>query len=158
MIRGSFSFSASVISTFLGIEGNRTLVPGRIIAVESYKGSVPTFTWMSESGHIFCYLPPHAFCSGFKVTDLVDFNCPSDDIDVHVLNISGPGWGKVKDEVVNWKRYLLTCDWLNGNYLAHLVVGFGGELTWLRNSKFQVGGDSFSAPEWKKSREDWKIV
>ncbi len=157
MLRARFDHRIEVKSLFLGMEEGEK-VPGSIVSVESYKGSPPTFTWLSSSGHLFAYLPSSAFGPEDDLGTLVDFHCPDNDIDATNMALQGPGWGLVGDKPVNWKTYLLTVDWPNANQLAHLVLGFKGELIWLRNSRFQVGGTSFSPPTWKKARRTWQVL
>lgn len=130
------------------------LVPGRILAVESYAGSVPTFTWASDRGHVFAYLPPWAFqVEDDRPAPLVDFVCPGGSIAAHDFGFEGGGWGRIGETALAWKRYLLTVDWVDQNKMAHLCLTLAGNLAWFRNSRFQVGGYQWDPPKgWQKAR------
>lgn len=147
--------AATVQGVFLGVEG---AVSGRLVAVESYAGCVPTFTWMSESGHVFCFLPPHAFGPpGTTLASCVDQECPPGAIDVSDLGLEGPGHARLGDAVVPWKRYVATVDWYEQNRLCHVVQASSGQLCFVRNPRFQVGGEKYDPPSWKKMREVWTL-
>lgn len=146
---------ATVRGDFLGV---KEAVNGRLLAVESYAGFSPTFTWMSDTGHLFTFLPPHAF--GVEMSDLrscIDMVCPSGSIDVSDLALEGPGHGKIGDKIVGWKRYIATIDWHEQNSLCHLVQDAGGRFLFIRNARFQVGGSAYDPPSWKKLRQIWTL-
>lgn len=146
--------SMSVQGEFLGVTDP---VSGKIIAIESYEGLSPTFTWMSDKGHVFCFLPPHAFSFGASLKECVDLRCPAGPISVSCLAIDEGGHGCVGEKNVSWKRYVASVDWYESNELLHLVIGYDGRLMFIRNARFQVGGDKYSPPAWKKSRATWVI-
>lgn len=138
-------------------------VPGEIVAIESYAGSIPTFSWRSDAGHLFTYLPACAF-SRYAWT--ADFACPPgpivgldwgfDDGGCGVVGVPGtPGATPVV-----FKRVLLSVDWPEDNMLAHLVLDKVGALQWIRNSRIRVGVDAteLEAPRWKKNRGVWKPI
>jgi hypothetical protein len=135
------------------------LTSGTIVAIESYAGSIPTFTWQSATGHLFASLPPLAFSLEDEGPGgWADFVCPPGPIVAHDFGFEGDGYGKMGDFSFRWKRYLLSVDWTEGNLLAHLCLSFGGHLTWFRNSRFQVGGARFDPPtHWRKQRETWGV-
>ncbi len=138
--------------------GSDGLTPGRIVSIDSYPNQIPTFTWISDSGHVFCNLPPSAFAEpGLGLENFCDFHCPSLDFEIKELPIEGPGWGVVGEKTIRWKSYWMTVDWTDDNWLAHLVVDFDDRLVWIRNSKFQVGGEKLNLPDWDKQRESWKL-
>lgn len=140
---------------FLGVEGPTS---GRLLAVESYAGFAPTFTWMSDSGHLFHFLPPHAFGPAESTLHrCADMACAPGAIDVSHLGIEGPGWARVGDREVAWKHYLATIDWYEDNRLCQLVRTAEGELLFVRNPRFQVGGDRLDLPKWKKLRQTWTL-
>lgn len=142
---------------FLGAEDDTV---GWILAVEFYAGSVPTFTFQSGSGHIFAYLPPNAFsfsCCKPTIPSVVDIECPQKAPSVSELPITEGGWGKIGNEVVCWERYVCSADWEDENLLLHCVILDDGSFAFIRNSRFQVGGNSWNPPQWKKQREEWHL-
>jgi len=142
---------------FLGLNEEET-TPGRLLAVESYEGMSPTFTWMADTGHIFNFLPPHAFGQRFSSLDsCVDMACAPGAIDVSDLGLEGPGWARVGHRETNWKKYHATVDWYEDNRLCHLVSTHSGEFLFVRNPRFQVGGDKLDLPAWKKLRQTWDL-
>jgi hypothetical protein len=157
--RVRFVRPADVLRRFLTQrdEDSTFAVAGTILAVESYAGSVPTFTWQSTGGHVFAYLPPHALASA-RERPLVDFVCPAGGIVAHDFGWEGGGWGTIGSIIVAFSRVLLSVDWPEGNQLAHLCLLDRGELAWLRNSRFQIGGDAFTPPNhWRKARTHWGL-
>ena len=140
----------------LGIEGP---TEGALLAIESYQGQSPTFTWAADSGHLFHFLPPHAFGPvGTELRQCVDMPCAQGAIDVSFLGLEGPGWANVGGRIVGWKHYLATVDWYEDNKLCHLVRATTGELMFVRNPRFQVGGAKLDLPPWKKLRQTWPLV
>jgi len=131
-------------------------IDGKIVAVESYPGSIPTFTWIAHSGHIYTYLPPHAF-SNRNVRDCVDFECPDTNISVCRLKIEGGGHAKINCNILKWKVYVASIDWIDANYLAHIVLDENNHVRIIKNSKFQIGGEQLNLPEWKKFRSEWTL-
>lgn len=150
------SVPAEIKGGILGIGG---LVKGRLIAVESYVGCSPTFTWIADSGHIFCFVPPHAFSTevGTPLEHCVDMDCPPGPIDVSDLGLEGPGHAKVGERIFVWKKYIATVDWYEQNKVCHLVQTAAGVLVFVRNPRFQVGGEKYDPPTWKKLRETWSV-
>lgn len=156
----------TLLGSYLSLaEGADPFPKGRLIAIESYAGSVPTFTWQADSGHIYSYLPPQAVYAwknngpdrGEKAF-VPDFACPKGPIVGSDLGFEGPGCGLIGNDVVAWKRYLVTVDWPDGNVLAHLCLGPGGAPVWYRNARFQVGNPAaFDPPHWQKSRATWSL-
>mgnify|MGYP000134243378 CR=1 FL=1 len=159
MIRGNNGFIPAFAQNRFLKEGSTGSTAGNIISIESYPNQVPTFSWMSASGHIFFNLPSIAFVEGNPALNLFcDFHCPSSDMELSHLPIEGPGWGVVNGHIFKWKRYITTADWVNDNWVAHLVITYDNCLIWIRNSKFQVGGSELNLPDWDKQREDWRIL
>jgi hypothetical protein len=132
---------------------------GYVIALEFYPESVPTFTFISKSGHIFAYLPPHAFGFGAEreLTDLVDVECPQSKPSICDLKIQEEGFGKVNERLLAWKTYICSIDWAEENILIHCVQLYDGVFAFLRNSRFQIGGTNWNPPKWKKLRKEWKL-
>lgn len=156
-MRTKFTHHVNVNPQFLGIEGES--VSGKIVAIESYKDNVLTFSWLSNSGHLFCYLPAIAFSkTSQNLSDFVDFNCPDTKFSICDMGFEGSGCGIVSGKEILWKRYLCTIDWYDANYLAHLVLNYDSDLILIRNSKFQIGGNKFSPPNWKKARSSWSLL
>jgi len=145
----------TVKGKFLGID---VATLGRIIAIESYEGNVPTFTWISKTGHIFNFLPPHAF--GPNETALVnhiDIECPAGPIDVSNLGFEEGGFGKIGINPIAWKRYIASIDWPESNELLHIVMTKDKDILLIRNARFQVGGSRYDPPSWKKAPTLWKL-
>lgn len=134
-------------------------VLGQVFAVEFYPQSVPTFTFLARSGHVYAYLPPHAFsfAAPRDLAELVDVECPASPPSVYTFDISGGGFGRVGETVVCWQRYLCSIDWAKENILIHCVLLFDGSFAFLRNSRFQIGGESWNPPDWRKLRHDWRL-
>lgn len=148
------SVSLTVRGEFLG---SSTDVKGTLLAIESYEGSTPTFTWKSNDGHVFCYLPPHAFgLDDITLAASVDLNCPAGPIDVSYMRICDGGFAKVGDVTLRWNEYIATVDWYESNTLIHIVKS-GDKILCVRNSRFQVGGFKLALPEWKKCRKTWSV-
>lgn len=142
---------------FLGADAD---VVGFVVAIEFYTGSVPTFTFQSGSGHIFAYLPPNAFSfSSCKPTiqSAVDIECPTSTPSVSVLPITEGGWGRIDQEIVEWKKYVCSIDWEDENLLLHFVILDDDTFCFIRNSRFQIGGTSWNPPKWKKLRDEWHL-
>jgi hypothetical protein len=146
---------ATVRGRFLGTAFDER---GKLIAVESYRGSVPTFTWRSDSGHLFFYLPPHAF-GPMELRDTVDVTCPSPCIAINDLRIQGGGFATIgrSTDQFSWKRYVCSIDWQDDNQLVHVVIDDGGFPRIVRNTRFQIGGNALNLPNWKKGREEWTV-
>jgi hypothetical protein len=158
-------------------EEESPLLDGTIVAIECYRGSVVTFTWMATGGHVYAYLPPHAFSleprsfGGFPpvfaaVTRVTDFVCQGDAPSFVRFDAfdqqSSYGFGAIQDgpvvASVAWLRYLGSLDFAASNELVHLTVGPRGAIFVFRNHRFQVGGQSWQPPlDWVKSRADWTI-
>lgn len=151
----------TVRKRFLGANED---VAADVIALEFYPKSIPTFTVQAD-GHVFAYLPPHAFykivdCTIHnerEIVDLVDVECADSDPSVSVLNITGPGWGRVEKMTLRWERYICSIDWADDNVLIHCVMLYDGCFAFLRNSRFQVGGEEWSPPQWGKQRDEWHL-
>ena len=161
--------NAPVLGSFLG--SKKPFEYGGIVAVEAYPGSVPTFTWQSTSGHIYAYLPPHAFGSNPAspplLRDRVDIECPDEVPSWCQLGLSNrTGHGKIgidrhNTKLVSWGQYLVTLDWAQANVMVHIVTGYDPQdydyPMVIRTSRFQVGGTEWNPPDWKKSRVNWKL-
>lgn len=134
-------------------------VEGELVAAEFYPRSVPTFTFYADTGHLYAYLPPHAFghSSHQDLAALVDVECPEETPSVFVLPVDGGGCGRVANRFYPWEKYLFSVDWADANILIHCVMLYDGSLAFMRNSRFQVGGDKWSPPDWKKTRHEWRL-
>lgn len=139
------------------ILGTEEDVKGQVIAIESYSGSIPTFTWLSDSGHLYFYLPSTAFGLNRSLTEVVDFICPDDTIVVSDLKIDNFGYGLVGDLEIKWKKYIATIDWPLSNACCHIVLDYNNSLVILRNPRFQIGGERLNRPKWKKLRSVWNL-
>ena len=147
---------ATVRPEFLGTSEP---VTGELVAIESYEGCVPTLTWMAHSGHLFLFLPPHAFGpEGTTLEQCVDQHATCGAISVADLHLSGPGFARVGTQVTAWKEYIATVDWYEENQSLHLLRTREGVLIFVRNPRFQVGGERLELPAWKKSREVWTLA
>lgn len=134
----------------------------QIIAIEVYPNSIPTFTVLSKSGHIFAYIPPQALiCHDNwqlnRADYYVDIECPNSPCSVSQLNIIGGGWGRIGTRIISWARYLCSVDWPEENILLHWVLLTDGSFAVIRNSRFQIGGIDWNPPTWKKMREEWHL-
>lgn len=146
---------ATVRPEFLGTD---VPVTGHLIALESYAGCVPTFTWMADSGHLYLFLPPHAFGpEGTTLEQCVDQECPPGPIDVADLALQGPGFARIGLREVPWNDYIATVDWYDENHSLHLLRACSGAIVMARNPRFQVGGEKLDLPKWKKMRETWTL-
>lgn len=147
----------NLMGSFVGVPYN---VGGELVAVEFYAGSVPTFTFLADTGHLYAYLPPHAFghSSRQDLAELVDVECPAESPSVFVLpSVDAGGVGRVGKAVVPWERYVCSVDWAEANVLVHLVMLYDGAPAFMRNSRFQIGGRTWEPPAWKKTRHEWKL-
>jgi hypothetical protein len=153
------------------------LLDGTIVAIECYRGSVITFTWMEARGHVYAYLPPHAFSleprpfgvapppfeAAVRVTDFVCQDDPPAFVRFDAFDQrSVYGFGAIQDGPSRawtaWNRYLGSLDFVASNELVHLTVGSRGAIFVFRNHRFQVGGQSWQPPtDWVKSRANWTI-
>lgn len=146
---------ATVRPEFLGVDAP---VTGRLVALESYEGCVPTFSWLADSGHLYMFLPPHAFSPpGTMLEECVDMECVSGPIDVVDLRIEGPGFARIGAKTIVWKEYLGTVDWHEENHSLHLLRTPSGAIVMARNPRFQVGGEKLDLPKWKKTRKTWTL-
>lgn len=151
----------TVRKRFLGANED---VVADVIALEFYPKSVPTFTVQAD-GHLFAYLPPHSFykiadctiANEHDLTDLADVECPDSVPSVSILDIADPGWGRVDKVTVRWERYVCSIDWADENILIHCVMLYDGSFAFLRNSRFQVGGEEWNPPDWQKQRDEWHL-
>jgi 8-oxo-dGTP pyrophosphatase MutT (NUDIX family) len=146
----------NLMGRFVGVTYD---VGGELVAVEFYPGSVPTFTFFSDTGHLYAYLPPHAFghSSRQDLAELVDVECPASDPSVFTLPVDVGGFGRVGKTVLPWEKYVCSVDWAAENILVHCVTLYDGALAFMRNSRFQIGGRKWEPPDWKKTRHDWRL-
>lgn len=138
-------------------------VPGRIFAVSSYRGHLPTFQLLLEGGAVFSYLPAHALWhrdpAGEPVepSALVYHPCPEYECSVHEfaalrgpVDAFFPGAGR-------WVggSYLFTLEWHTANDVLHALALDTGQIALLPQHKIRFGGGRAALPAYKKLRAAW---
>lgn len=139
-------------------------VPGRIFAVSSYRGHLPTFQVLLEGGSVFSYLPAHALVAPGTMPsthldpeDLTYHPCPAGDICVNLyraLQVPVVAFLRRRDLWVPGK-YILTVDWHEGNDLLHLIVLDSGHLALLPQHKIKFGASNQVLEPFRKLRAEW---
>lgn len=142
-------------------------VQGRIVAVETYPGHAPTFSFLSKEGHLYCYLPVTAF--------LLSPEEPLDDLPLAVACYANCPEGRVVVSALplpvacqvflpsrgSWEsgEYVFSLDWWDDNLLLHLVyLSSCGMFALQPNHKIVFGSrNARQFPDWKKCHSEWRV-
>lgn len=144
-------------------------IKGRVFAVSSYAGHVPTFQVMLDTGHLFSYVPPHAISTvewdgnydDRLIDDYVFHNCRPGAIAVNRFDHLRRYQVRVFDK--NRKpsamaEYLFSIDWIEANDVLHCLSTVKGDVIFVPQHKIDWSGDGETLPPYVRLREEFKVV
>jgi hypothetical protein len=143
---------------------------GRIIAVSSYVGHVPTFQILLDTGHLFSYVPPHMLCVhdpknhdiDFDLNDCVFHNCPPGNIVVnvfkHLQRYPVQLFTADRKPLDSLADYLFSVDWIDANDVLHCVsMRDSGQIKLYPQHKIDWSGSNKPLPPYIRVREEYRI-
>lgn len=149
-------------------ESKTSYTNGRIIGISSYRGFVPSFKILLNTGAIFDFLTSETVVwkpteNSRSLDELVYSNCPS-------YNFAAHSFKQLKEErfVVYLKKtkewalnceYWLTIDWFTKNECLNLMALPSGKLAWIPNHKMMVwSGETVpDLPKYRAIKYEGKI-